>query len=787
MAEQIRVRGAVQGVGFRPTVARLAQERGLPGWVRNDAQGVLIALGGTQEQRQDFVDGLMSSLPPLARVDSVERQPTPGVELQGAFTIQPSLSGAPQTEVLPDAATCAACMAEARDPYQRRYRYPLTNCTHCGPRYSIQLDIPWDRPQTTMAGFALCQECGAEYADPQDRRYHAQPIACHACGPKARLLRTDGRPHADVALTMLDDMDAAGTLLMQGHIVAIKGLGGFHLCCLAEKEEVVARLRDRKQRPHKPFALMAPDLECIRRYCTVSESEATLLQSPANPIVLLRADGPESLPANIAPDSDTLGFMLPTTPLHRLMMLRTRHRPIVCTSGNRSEEPPCTDNDEAIERLRDITDWALVHDRPIANRVDDSVVRVMADAPRVLRRARGYAPASLQLPPGFEEAPPLLATGAQWKAALCLVQEGGRATLSPHIGDLDDLLAFEDYQGCLDRLSGLLSHKPQAVAVDLHEGYRSTQIGRGIARARALPLHAVQHHHAHIAACMAENGWPLAAGPVLGVALDGLGMGADGSLWGGEFLICSYEDYQRVGTVKPVALLGGDAAARQPWRNLYAHLRAEYGWPELKLNYGDTEPVQDLLRRPVSLLDAMLEGGKNAPLAHSTGRLFDAVAAAVGLHREAISYEAQAAVALEAAIHPQDLAAALAEPCYPISVPRLPDAGLPYLEPKGLWAALLGDVWAGTSVSLISARFHVALADAILRLVGHLRSKHPEVQAVALSGGVWQNKTLLELVAPRLGQDVLLHRRLPPHDGCVPLGQAAVAAARSLRTSPSSD
>lgn len=784
--ERLRIVGRVQGVGFRPTVARLAREQDLRGYVRNDGAGVDVLLQGSPAQIDAFVTRLREALPalaPLAAIDSLTRHPSDEPQRE-RFEIVHSEGGTPRTTIVPDAATCAACLEETFRPLERRFRYPFTTCTHCGPRFSIVRALPYDRGNTTMEGFAMCTACQAEYDDPEDRRYHAQPLACHLCGPKVELLRTDGRAFTHEAYSMLDTIDAVGSLLQRGEIVAIEGLGGFHLCCDATHAEAVARLRARKMRPDKPLAMMARDLDVIRRYAVVSDEEEALLTSPAAPIVLLEA-GPapaeHPLAETVAPGQRTVGMMLPTTGLHHLI-LRRLTRPIVCTSGNVSEEPPCTDPHEALERLGGIADWILRHDRPIAHRVDDSVVRMMAGRPRVLRRARGYAPDLLPAPPGLEHAPPVLATGAHLKSTFALGM-GPHILLSQYIGDLGDVRTFEAWQAELDACTRLYDHHPAVVAVDGHPDYRSTVVGTRIADARGLPRVDVRHHHAHIAACLAENGRPLDAPAVLGVALDGLGMGEDGSLWGGEFLLADYRGHRRYGTFKPVPLLGGDQAARQPWRNLYAHLRQHMSWAELEENFAPCAAMDLLRDKPRALLDSMLRTGLRSPAASSVGRLFDAAAAALNLHPETVSFEGQAAMALEALVTPAALNEAIHGDHYPMAIPLLDGVGLPYVEPLGLWRALMADLWAGTDPALIAARFHVALADGITMMVQRAHRAEVFEGTVALSGGVFLNRVLLERVVARLedlGFEVLTHARVPPGDACIALGQAVIAAASSL-------
>ena len=786
--ERIRVRGIVQGVGFRPHVWRLARDLGLRGQVQNDAEGVLIEVHGQAQALQEFIFRLERDAPPLARIISVERQTAHDLRQFDGFHIQSSQSGTSHTDVAPDAATCSACAQEVRDPFARRYRYPFTNCTHCGPRLSILQCVPYDREHTTMAGFAMCAACATEYADPADRRFHAQPIACHVCGPQVHLKRSDGRPHMVDALTMLDETDAALTLIHRGQIVAIKGLGGYQLACDATQAEVVARLRQGKRRERKPFALMARNLDVIRRYVQLSDAEAALLQSPAAPIVLLdRLPVPLGKPIadDVAPGLIALGFMLPNTPLHHLLLQRM-DRPIVLTSGNQSDEPQAIDDEDAHQRLGGIADYFLQHNRAIARRIDDSVVRMVAGEPRLLRRARGYAPAPMPLPDGFDHVPRVLAYGGELKNTFCLLRDG-QAIISPHIGDLQDAAARADYHRAIEDFHHFFAFKPQVLASDLHPAYASTQLATAQSLAQKLPLHASQHHHAHIAACVAENGVPLNAAPVLGVALDGLGYGEDGTFWGGEFLLADYRGYKRIGTFKPVALLGGDAAAREPWRNTYAHIMAQMGWANFAMNYADLELFSFLQRQQRTTLDGMLKQGIHAPLASSCGRLFDAVAAAVGLAREQALYEGQGAIELEAAVDLDCLEHEDAELDYPFAIPLLAASKLPYIEPLAMWQALLGDLILQTPLGVIAARFHRGLAKVIVRMIEQLKEK-TELQdtpplAVALSGGVFQNRILFERVFQALrakGITVYAHQQLPSNDGGIALGQAVIAAARQL-------
>lgn len=785
-AELIRVRGLVQGVGFRPNVWRLAHRYGLRGWVANDGQGVSIHACGSAVAVNDFVRALSLEAPPLARVDAIERAAAAVLQDDADFRIVASRAGGVRTGVVPDAASCTECVREVFDPFVRRYRYPFTNCTHCGPRLSIIDTIPYDRAATTMRAFTMCPQCRAEYDNPQDRRFHAQPIACHACGPRAWLERADSAPIAIDALTTLDAVDAVCTLLQRGHIVAIKSLGGFQLACDAADETTVSRLRQQKRRERKPFALMARDLTVIRRYCVVTEVDEALLLSPAAPIVIMDANlsGNVTLAASVAPGIASLGFMLPSTPLHHLV-LRRMDRPIVLTSGNLSDEPQCIDNIEARERLGGVADYFLLHDRDIARRVDDSVARVVAGVPGLLRRSRGYAPVPMRLPAGFDVAQPVLAMGSELKNTFCLLR-AGQAVVSHHIGDLEEALTYADYCRTVEQYLQLFEHQPQIVAVDLHPEYLSAKLGREFAERRAIALAPVQHHHAHIAACMAENDIAVDTRPVIGIALDGLGMGDDRTLWGGEFLLADYRECKRLGTFKPVAMPGGEQAIREPWRNTYAHLMAEMGWPRFVMNYAELELCRFLGAKPRNLLDEMIAREVNSPVASSCGRLFDAAAAAAGVCRERAQYEGQAAIEFEALVDKRTLAEEDDTLAYPFAIPRLMSSGLPYVEPLTMWQALLGDLILGTTVPVIAARFHKGLAIVIARMAEKLsryESGDDPIRTVALSGGVFQNRVLLEQVVTRLegnGFRVITHRHVPANDGGLALGQAAVAAARSL-------
>jgi len=775
ISEEIRVRGTVQGVGFRPTVYRLAKLCSLRGEVCNDGEGVLIRVVGTAEAVETFVDKLQKECPPLAKIDAIARSPLFDPPTYTDFTITQSISNKVKTSITPDAATCPQCKAEIFDPFSRWYRYPFTNCTHCGPRLSIVRAIPYDRRNTSMANFTMCSDCAKEYGDVTNRRFHAQPVACHICGPKAWLERADGKPIVSDMFSMLDDVDAVCTLLQRGEIVAIKGIGGIHLACDATNETAVQKLRERKHRYHKPFALMAKNLEIIEKYCLINELERELIQSAAAPIILLRLkDHKEEISkpiaASIAPNIKSLGFMLPYTPLHHLM-LRRMERPIVLTSGNLSDEPQCISNEVAKEKLSQIADYFLLHNREIVNRVDDSVVKVVGNRLQILRRARGYAPAPIRLPSGFEQVYPILAMGSELKNTFCLLREG-EAILSQHLGDLENAAALTAYRETLELYLHLFEHKPEAIALDLHPEYLSTKLGKELGISE---IYSIQHHHAHIAACMAENGINLETKPILGIALDGLGYGEDGTLWGGEFLLADYRSYQRLASFKPVAMLGGEKAIYQPWRNTYSHLMAGFNWDELKVKYRELEIVEFLDQQPRSLLNQMLAKGINSPLASSAGRLFDAVAAALGICRDLVSYEGQGAIELEALVDGIDEQTGYLFEIIP--------APISYLEPRPMWQALLTDIQQGVSPCVMAARFHFGLAKAIASMVDCLRETH-SFSEVALTGGVFQNQVLLEQVSQQLNVmdlTVLTHSLVPANDGGLSLGQVAIAAARSIQ------
>ncbi|MCQ8130807.1 carbamoyltransferase HypF [Methylomonas sp. WSC-6] len=766
----IRVRGVVQGVGFRPAIWHLARQHGLTGSVWNDGEGVMIHAFGNRQDLDTFIRQIPLQLPPLAKLDSLEATDLAGRPADNEFRIIASQSNGIDTPIAADAATCPECLSEIVDPSNRRYRYPFTNCTHCGPRLSIVRRVPYDRCNTSMTTFAMCPACQREYDDPADRRFHAQANCCPACGPNLWLEDNQGR------LTGIPNLiKHTADLLRQGCIVAIKGLGGFHLACNAADSEAVERLRQRKRRYAKPFALMAKDLAAIRRHAAISDLEEQALLDKAAPIVLLQAGG-EALAAGVAPGDDKLGFMLPYTPLHSLL-LAALDTPIVLTSGNISDEPQCTDNVNAKRQLAGIADYWLLHDREIANRLDDSVVREMDGQIRLLRRARGYSPEALALPAGFETADGILAMGAELKNSFCVVKHG-QAVVSQHIGDLESASVQQDYRQLIALYQQLYDFQARQFAVDRHPGYLSSQYGQALAAAGHCQLIEVHHHHAHLAACLAEHGIALQSEPVLAAVFDGLGMGDAGELWGGEFLLGDYRDCTRLGHLQAVALPGGNRAMREPWRNTYAQLRHYFDWPALQRDYPDLAIVQFLAAKPLATMDTMISKNLNSPPCSSCGRWFDAFAAALGLHTEAIDYEGQAAIALETLATPRFAA----QTAYTDAWTVTNDNGLAVLGWRGLWLAVLHDLKAGIDAADIAARIHHSLIDASVSLLLQLGAQ-TGTGCIVLSGGVFQNRLLLEGVGQALrarGKTVLSPQRYPMNDGGLALGQAAIAAAKSI-------
>lgn len=736
---RIRVRGQVQGVGFRPFIWQLAQRFDAVGEVLNDPEGVLIH--ALIAHPDPFVASIRDEAPPLARVDAVEVEPFVFDTLPTGFEIVQSQGRGAETRVTPDAATCDACLADIRGDDPRRRGYAFTNCTHCGPRFTILHGLPYDRAQTTMAGFEMCPACAAEYADPADRRFHAQPVACATCGPQVWFESAGARREDAIA--------EAAACVRQGGILAIKGLGGFHLCCDATNAEAIDVLRARKHRPGKPLALMGTVAQ-VEKFAAPSEADWESLRAAAAPIVLLQKRA--ALPEALAPGQARLGWMLPYTPLNHLV-LDAMDRPLVMTSGNLSGEPQVIGNDEAREKLAPLVDGYLMHDRDIARRLDDSVMRNTDHGPIVLRRARGQVPETLPLPTGFEDAPQVLAFGAHLKSAICLIKNG-QALLSHHLGDLDDALTWDEFIKADADYAGLFDHAPEVFACDLHEGYRSSEHARS--RAIEGQLIEVQHHHAHLAACLAENNWARDEGPVAGIILDGLGLGSDGTIWGGELLLGSYVGYERVAHLEAAPLVGGDAAQREPWRNAVA-----------RLDLAGLSAVADHLfaDQPVGILRQAAQAGINTVASSSAGRLFDAVAAVIGVQAGAQSFEGEAAMRMEA------MASGPFDDPYPFGAD---------LSTAPLFQAIAADVAAGRDPAIMSARFHAGVAEAFAAPARAL-VESGSAKSVALSGGCFQNALLLDFTIRALGDvPVLIHQKVPANDGGLALGQAVIAAAQAL-------
>jgi hydrogenase maturation protein HypF len=778
---RLAVEGAVQGVGFRPFVYRLAHELGLAGWVANDPRGVRIEVEGEEWALRAFQGRLDAERPPLAaihRLDAAWGDPKaseggPQAAAGTGFEIRDSdADGARTAVVLPDAATCPECLAEVLDPADRRHRYPFTNCTHCGPRFTIVRALPYDRPNTTMARFVMCTDCRREYQDPRDRRFHAQPNACPVCGPRLALWTPDA------AVVPGDPIKGAAEALRRGEIVAVKGLGGFQLLVDARSEAAVARLRRRKHREEKPLAVMVRDLDAARALCRVPPPAAAALASVQAPIVILERLPDALVAPGVAPGNPSLGLMLPTTPLHHLLLGELGF-PVVATSGNRSDEPIATSEEEALERLGRIADLFLVHDRPIERHADDSVVRLIEGEPRLLRRARGYAPMPLRL---ARPVPTVLAVGAHLKNTVAL-SVADRVYLSQHLGDMETPEAVAAFERVIDDFLRLYQAAPVAVAHDLHPDYATTHHARELAfrlgRRRGgvpVPLVGVQHHHAHLAACLADAGEPDGmGGPALGVTWDDTGYGTDGTVWGGELLLGDAAACRRVGHLRPFRLPGGDAAVREPRRVALALLWELLGPAALERR--DLAPVAAFEQAERRLLGRMLETGWNAPVTTSAGRLFDGVAALLDL-AQTVSFEGQAAMALEHLADAGDAGGGAGGGAYPMTLSGGRADGLE-LDWRPLVEAVLADLARGVARDRIARRFHRGLADAIAAAAGAVGEER-----VALTGGCFQNRRLTEAAARRLeraGHRVLLHRAVPPNDGGIAFGQVAVAAARLER------
>lgn len=789
VGETIRVTGTVQGVGFRPFVWQLAKRFKLRGQVCNDAEGVLIEAWGTEQALNEFIASLQLQPPPLAVIKNITRAPINQPCTSQGFTINTSGKGQAATAVAADAATCTECLKEMSDPSNRRYGYPFINCTHCGPRFSIIKAIPYDRQNTSMAAFKQCPACQAEYDDPANRRFHAQPNACAECGPTLWL---EGENfNGDKNTINAEAITQAANLLKQGFVVAIKGLGGFHLACDATNEKAVALLRQRKHRYRKPLALMAKDLQQINLFAHINDSAEECLKSNAAPIVLLnKRSGGDFLAPSVAPGQTQLGFMLPYTGLHYQLMAALE-QPIVLTSGNISDEPQCIDNAIAKKQLAPMADYFLLHNRDIINRIDDSVIQISKGQQQTLRRARGLAPKPFALPAGFSRDHSVLALGADLKNTFCLAHKG-EALVSQYMGDLEDHQTQQDYRHNLALYKKLYQFAPQAIAVDKHPNYLSRHYGEQLASELNLPLIPVQHHHAHVAAAMLEAGLAKSCAPVLGIALDGLGFGENGEYWGGEFLLTSYQQCQRVGRFKPVAMPGGNAAMKEPWRNTLAQLLAGQPWQQWQTEFSDSELIHTLTQKPVKLLAQMANKNINSPLSSSAGRLFDAVAAALGICRDSLSYEGEAAISLQA------LALTYQVPAYktclseqssmPFTGPLMDsnNEGLLEINWQNYWRHLLTQLANNLPKNQIAWEFHTTLSQTLAKAVKILAKRHV-FSGIVLTGGVFQNSLLVELLMAELQaleMPVYLPRAFPCNDAGVALGQAAVALAAEENSAP---
>ncbi len=753
VGSHIWVKGIVQGVGFRPFVYTLAIQHQLTGWVRNTSRGVEIEINGSDEAVKGFIEQLRTQAPPLARLDSVEVEAV----IPNGYTTFEILESAPLPgefiPISPDVAICADCQRELFDPQNRRFRHPFINCTNCGPRFTIITDIPYDRPKTSMAGFPMCPQCEAEYHNPLDRRFHAQPVACPNCGPSV-WFENGGAVVANGETAI----QLTRQYLREGKIVAIKGLGGFHLACDAFNTTAVAELRRRKRRSLKPFALMAFDLQTVQRHCLVNQAEQELLTSRQKPVVLL-PPRPESLVSpEVAPAQTRQGVMLAYTPLHLLLLEPAPNFPelLVMTSANLSEEPIAYQDDEARQRLFGLADGFLMHNRPIHTRVDDSVQRVVNNQPYFLRRARGYAPDAIKLPFNM---PPILATGAELKNTFCLTRQQ-YAFISHHIGDLENFETLRSFEEGIRHYERLFYIKPEMLVADLHPDYLSTRYAQQRASEQSLPLLQVQHHHAHLAACLADNQWN-SKDPVIGLIFDGTGYGIDGVTWGGEVLLGGYAAaFERTHHLDYVPLPGGDTAVRNPGRIALAYLK------HAGLEWGaDLPPVTGYSSTELSLIQRQIDKHINSPLTSSMGRLFDAVSALLGICQH-ISYEGQAAIELEA------LADFNEESSYPIELQS------EIINVRPLWECLVRDYRKGISTPLLAARFHNSIARLGLQMCENLRSQ-TGINHVALSGGVWQNIFLLRRTLSLLHAHnfiPLIHQQVPTNDGGIALGQAVIAS-----------
>lgn len=774
MRYRFHIRGTVQGVGFRPTVWRYANDMGILGCVYNDSAGVIIECQGAGDTLHAFIEKLRQGPPATAHIDSITAKKEAELGQYQGFTIAQSqcVESATSNSIGADIVTCAKCLEDVLGE-GRRKGYPFTNCTECGPRLSIAYSLPYDRKNTSMRTFELCTLCSAEYQSPSSRRFHAQPNACPECGPKLWIESALGETLAG------DPLAIAGLALMSGKIVAIKGLGGFQFAVDANNSEAVHCLRSRKQRRDKPFAIMVKDLNMAKQYASMSPCEEALLLQHGGPIVLLEKRQAAARLLGVAPNQSRIGIFLPTTALHHLLLAKV-DRALVMTSANLSGQPLCSDNEQAKQTLSNIAHIFVMHNRDIVQAIDDSLAHVVSNRTQILRRARGYAPEPLPMPPGFESVGQVLAAGADLKNTFCMIS-GTRAYLSEHMGDLADAECSAQYQRNLQRYQQFLQFSPQLIVADQHPQYVSSRLAEEFSTAHDIDCLKVQHHHAHIVSCMGEHLHPLNAGPVLGIALDGLGYantGAAHQLWGGEIMLVDYHCAKRLGGLKPMPLIGADKAMVQPWRNTFAHLHCAMGWRRVEQEYSHLSAVRAIKQQPVNTLLAMLEKNINAPLSSSCGRLFDAVAAALGIcANQSISYEGQAAMELEAAIEEADWGK-----LRPYKFDLETSSETITIDPSSIWRAILQDLDSGATTSYISIRFHLGLAQAFAIATQQLARLH-SISTVVLSGGVFANQHLSRAVESALacqGLKVLTHSKIPCNDGGVSFGQALIGAAHLL-------
>jgi hydrogenase maturation protein HypF len=760
----ISVRGIVQGVGFRPFIYGLAVKHNLKGWVYNTSKDVKIEVEGAAEAIEQFGKELKIKAPPLAHIEDITIEYHPPLGYKN-FEIRQSQAQAGEYQLIsPDIATCQACLGELLNPEDRRYRYPFTNCTNCGPRFTIIEDMPYDRPKTTMRYFQMCPQCQVEYDNPLDRRFHAQPNACPKCGPQVKLVDSKGN-----LINNFNPIAAASQLLKEGKIVAVKGLGGFLLACDATNDVAVQTLRKRKRRSSKPFAIMVATVEEAERHCYISPEEKELLTSPQSPIVLMKWREDSLVSGEVAPSLQFLGVMLPYTPLHHIL-LRDMDLPLVMTSGNLSEEPIARDNDEALRRLAGIADYFLIHNRDIYSRYDDSVAMVERNSSQLIRRARSYAPYPICLQFKTKQ---VLGCGAEDKNTFCLTKDN-YAFLSQHIGDMENMETMEHFDDTISLYKRLFNIEPEIAAHDLHPDYLATKYARELSES-GIKLIPVQHHHAHIASCMADNGLE---SPVIGVAFDGTGMGADGNIWGGEFLVADYRNFRRAGHLEYLPLPGGTAAIKRPYRTAIGYILTLLGQNALNHGLPIMKAAEDI---EIDVIMRQIEKKINSPLCSSVGRLFDAISALVGIRNE-IDYEGQAAVELEMAAHSFTMARNVNDELisdnnanYPYRI--VEDDGVRIVRLKDLFSAVIDDLYQGVSKGMISVKFHNTVAQ-MVNDTCHLIAEETGIIQVALSGGVFQNRLLLRKTVSLLesnGFHVFTHRQVPCNDGGISLGQAMIA------------